>query len=180
MTCQRARLHPSMTDSPCIHPCVLALDTDHGLRRLCLDDLPHTRHHQRTLIGPHRTHIVIITVRTILVAVLVVGHVLAKRLFALFAGKRHLCRLGQSVVLRFCVALCTVKPLLAAWCAYRHLCVQDMFAAKSQSKRFMKEIELETRYRPHRKRALRGDWTRLPPREGLPVQLPNIETSSDA
>ena len=83
----------------------------------------------------HHTHIVIIAVWTILVALLVVCHVLAKRLFALFACKRHLCCLLQSVVLRFCVALCAVEPLLAAWRAYRHLGVQDMFAEKP-SQRF--------------------------------------------
>lgn len=89
----------------------------------CSDD------HQRTHVRTICTYIVIVAVRAVLVALLVVGHVLAKRLFALFACKRHLRRLSQLVVLRFCMALCTVEPLLAARRAYRNLCVQDVFTA---------------------------------------------------
>lgn len=71
----------------------------------------------------------IIAVRTVLVTLLVVGHVLAERFFALFTGKHHLGRPRQSMVLRFLVALGAIEPLLAAWRAYGDLCVQDVFAA---------------------------------------------------
>ena len=153
--CQCTHSHPPRTDSLCIHPCVLILDTDHGPQYLRLNDLPHMHPHQHMHIGPHCqencTHIVIITMWTILVTLLVVGHVLAKHLFALFAGKCHLCHLLKLVVLCFCMTFCIVKPLLAAWGAYWHLCIQDMFAAKCPGKHCIKDIKLEVHYRPYHK-----------------------------
>lgn len=126
----------------------------------------------------HHTHIVIITVWTILVALLVVRHVLAKRLFALFARKRHLCRLLKSVVLRFCVALCAVEPLLAAWRAYRHLGVQDMFAKGSEST--FSSSQRHDGYRPHRKRLLKRCRARLASNYQIwKLASPTLEYSSD-
>jgi hypothetical protein len=57
---------------------------------------------------------VVVTMRTVLVALVVVGHVFAERLFALLAHERHLRRLAQPMVLSLSVAFRTVEPLLAA------------------------------------------------------------------
>lgn len=62
------------------------------------------------------THIVIIAVGTVFVALLVVGHVLAKSFLALFANEHHLVRLLEFMILGFRMAFCTIKPLFAAWC----------------------------------------------------------------
>ena len=76
------------------------------------------------------THIVIITVRAVLVALLVVGHVLAERLLALFADERHLHRFSELVVLRFGVAFGAVEPLFAARSPDRDLRVEDVLASR--------------------------------------------------
>ena len=87
----------------------------------------------------------VITVGTILVALLVAGHVFAKRLFALFTDKHHLCCLLQSVVLRFGMAFGAVEPLFAARRANRHLGVEDVFAVnKTFYRRDQTKDELQT------------------------------------
>ena len=60
------------------------------------------------------THKMIIAVRAIFVTLVVFCHILPKRLFALLTCKRHLCRLGDPVVLSLGMALRTVEPQLAA------------------------------------------------------------------
>ena len=70
--------------------------------------------------------------RTILVALFVRCHVLAERLFALLAHKRHLGRSCKLVGLRLSMALGTVKPLLATWCADGDLGVQNVLALWTQ------------------------------------------------
>ena len=56
----------------------------------------------------------IITMRTILIALLIHRHILPERLLALLTQERHLIRLRQPVVLRLRVALGAVEPLSAA------------------------------------------------------------------
>jgi hypothetical protein len=75
-----------------------------------------------------QTHVVVITMRAILVALFVGCHILAERLLTFFAHKCHFRRPGKPVSLRLSMALGAVKPLLAAWCADGDLCVQDVFA----------------------------------------------------
>ena len=74
------------------------------------------------------THVVIVAVRTVLVALVILGHVLPERLLALLAEERHLRRLCQPVRLRLGVALGTVVPLPAAGCADGDLGVENVFA----------------------------------------------------
>ena len=74
------------------------------------------------------THVVVVTMRAILVALLIVGHIFAERLLALFAHERHLRRLPEPVVLALGVALGTVEPLFAARSPDGYLRVQDVFA----------------------------------------------------
>ena len=56
----------------------------------------------------------IVTVRTILIALLIHRHILPERLLALLAQERHLIRLRERVILRLRVALGAVEPLPAA------------------------------------------------------------------
>ena len=74
------------------------------------------------------THVVVVAVRTVLVALVVLRHVLPERLLALLAEEDHLRRLREPVGLRLRVALGAVKPLLAARGADCDLGVQDVFA----------------------------------------------------
>lgn len=74
------------------------------------------------------THVVVVAMRTVLIALLVVGHILAKRLLALLAHEDHLSGLPQTVVLRFSMAFRAIEPLPAAWGAYGDLRVQDVLA----------------------------------------------------
>ena len=114
-------------NAPRVHPCILALNTNHGLWCFGIDD------------------VVIITVGTILVALLVVGHVFAKHLLALFIDKHNLCCLLQSVVLRFGMAFSAVEPPFAAQRANRHLGVEDVFAVnKTFYRRNQTKDELQT------------------------------------
>ena len=55
----------------------------------------------------------IITMRTILIALLIHRHILSERLLALLAQERHLVRLREPVVLCLRVALGAVEPFLA-------------------------------------------------------------------
>ena len=76
------------------------------------------------------THVVVVAVRTVLIALLVVGHVLAKRLLALLAHEDHLGSLPQTVVLRFSMAFRAIEPLPATRGAYGDLRVQDVLAGQ--------------------------------------------------
>ena len=76
------------------------------------------------------THVVVVTVGTIFVALLIVGHVFAKRFLALLAHEDHLGGLPQTMVLRFSMALGAIEPLPAAWGTYGDLRVQDVFAGQ--------------------------------------------------
>lgn len=73
------------------------------------------------------THIVVVTVRAILVAFLVSGHVLPKCLFTFLAHESHLQCFCKLMRLRLCMALGTVEPLFAARSTDGDLGVQDMF-----------------------------------------------------
>jgi hypothetical protein len=68
-----------------------------------------------TELMPTATHVVIITMWAILVAVLVSGHVLAKGLLAFFTDEGHFCRSRKRMRLRLCMTFRAVEPLLAAW-----------------------------------------------------------------
>ena len=70
----------------------------------------------------------IIAVRTVLVAVLKLLHILSKALFAFFAGKGHLEGLFEVVLLGFGVAFGAVEPLATARGADGDLGVEDVFA----------------------------------------------------
>ena len=73
------------------------------------------------------THIVVVAVRTVLIAFLVLGHVLPECLLALLAQEGHLRRPLKPVVLRLRMTLRTVEPLLAARGANSDLGVEDVF-----------------------------------------------------
>lgn len=76
----------------------------------------------------------VVAVRAVLVALVVLGHVLAERLPTLLAHEHHLGCLREPVRLRFGVTLCTVEPLLATWCTNRHLRIQDVFAGGGEGR----------------------------------------------
>ena len=75
----------------------------------------------------------VVAVRTVLVALIVLLHVLAEGFLALLTHEDHLCGLAESVILGLCVALCAVKPLFAAGCADGDLGVQDVFAGPRET-----------------------------------------------
>ena len=58
---------------------------------------------------------VVVTMWTVLVALLKLFHILPEGLLTLLASERHFERLFQIVILRVGVALRTVEPLSAAW-----------------------------------------------------------------
>ena len=72
----------------------------------------------------------IITMRTVLIALLIYRHILPERLLALLAQERHLVRLREPVVLCLRVALGAVEPLPAARRADRDLRVEDVLARR--------------------------------------------------
>ena len=74
----------------------------------------------------------VVTVWAILVALVIVGHVLAERLLALLAQEGHLRRPLEPVVLRLRMALRAVEPLLAARGADGDLRVQNVFAKRQR------------------------------------------------
>jgi hypothetical protein len=61
-----------------------------------------------------RSHVVIITMRTVLVALLVNGHVFSEGLLALFADEGHFRRPRKRMCLCLRVAFGAIEPLLAA------------------------------------------------------------------
>ena len=67
------------------------------------------------------THKVIVTVGTILIALLKLRDIFPEGFLALLTDECHLRRLGEPVGLRFCVALRTIVPQLAAGRADRNL-----------------------------------------------------------
>lgn len=71
----------------------------------------------------------VITMWTVLVALLVHRHVLPERLLTFLAHEGHLGGLGQVVCLGLRVALGAVIPELATWRPDRDLRVQDVFTA---------------------------------------------------
>lgn len=75
-------------------------------------------------------NVVIVAVRAVLVAILVLTHVFAEHLFALFAREHHFHCLLKAVCLLLGVAFGTVEPLFAAWGANGDLRVEDVFAVK--------------------------------------------------
>lgn len=107
-------------DVPCIDACVLSLDPDGSLRCLRLENLYTEERCQR--VGQsgtgddlaNGTHVVIIAMRAVLVALLINGHVLAECLLALLTNKSHLGCPRKRVRLCFRVTFGAVEPLLAA------------------------------------------------------------------
>jgi hypothetical protein len=69
----------------------------------------------------------VVTMRTILVTLLVGGHILPERLLALFTHKDHLQCFSEGMCLRFTMAFSAVVPLLAARGMDRDLSIQDVF-----------------------------------------------------
>ena len=59
-------------------------------------------------------HVVIITMRTVLVALLVNGHVFSEGLLALLTDESHFCRPRKRMRLCLRVTLGAIEPLLAA------------------------------------------------------------------
>ena len=74
----------------------------------------------------------IITVRAVLVALFVDGHVLPERLLAFLAHECHFHGLSELVCLVLGMAFCAVVPLLTAWRTNRNLCVENVLAVKLQ------------------------------------------------
>lgn len=79
-----------------------------------------------------KTHIMIITMWTVLVTLIILRHIFPKSLFAFLASKRHLHGFRQSVILGFGVTFSAIVPLLAAWCANGYLRVQYVFAGQKR------------------------------------------------
>jgi hypothetical protein len=71
----------------------------------------------------------VVAMRTILITLLVGGHILPERLLALFAHEYHLQCLSEGMCLRFTMAFGAVVPLFAAWGTDRDLNIQDVFTA---------------------------------------------------
>lgn len=69
------------------------------------------------------THVVIVAMRTILIALIILSHILSESLFALFADEHHLSSLCEWMFLCLCVAFGAVVPLLAARGSDGDLCV---------------------------------------------------------
>ena len=74
------------------------------------------------------THEVVVTVRTVLIALIELRDVLPEGFLALLADECHLRRLCKPVRLCFCVALGTIEPLLAAGRTDGNLGIQDVLA----------------------------------------------------
>lgn len=75
----------------------------------------------------------VVTVGTVLVALVKLLHVFAEALFALLAREGHLQRLFQSMRLSVGMALRAVEPLPAAGRTDGDLGVKDVFAMKRRS-----------------------------------------------
>ena len=86
------------------------------------------------------TYEVVITVRAVLVALVELRDIFPEGFLALLADERHLCRLRESVGLRFCVAFGAIEPLLAAGRADGNLGIQDVLATVFQCRRGEREI----------------------------------------
>lgn len=69
------------------------------------------------------THVVIIAMRTILITLIILSHVLSESFFALFADEDHLSSLCEWMGLCLCMAFGAVVPLLAARSSDGDLCV---------------------------------------------------------
>lgn len=78
------------------------------------------------------THVVVITMRAKLVALLVIGHILPESLLAFFAQECHLHGLGELVCLLLRVAFGAVIPFLAARCSDGDLGVQNVFTGEKR------------------------------------------------
>jgi hypothetical protein len=74
------------------------------------------------------THEVVVTVRTILIALIEIRDVFPEGFLALLADECHLRRLCKLMRLRFCVAFGTIEPLLAAGRTDGNLGIQDVLA----------------------------------------------------
>ena len=74
------------------------------------------------------TYKVVVTVRTILIALIEIRDVFPEGFLALFTDERHLRRLCKRVRLRFRVAFGAVEPLLAAGRTDGNLGIQDVLA----------------------------------------------------
>lgn len=73
----------------------------------------------------------VVAVGAVLVTLLVRRHIFAKSLFTLLADEDHLSCFCKLVLLRLCVTLGAVIPLLAAWCSDGDLGIKDVFADRS-------------------------------------------------
>ena len=71
----------------------------------------------------------VITMRTVLIALLVGSHVLPECLLTFLAHENHLQCLFEGVRLRLTMAFRAIVPLFAAWSADRYLSIQNVFTA---------------------------------------------------
>jgi hypothetical protein len=76
-----------------------------------------------TRVAVNGAHVVIITMRAVLVALLVNGHVFSEGLFALFTHEGHFCRSRKRMCLCLRVTLGAIEPLLAARGTDGDLCI---------------------------------------------------------
>ena len=86
------------------------------------------------------THEVVITMRTVFVALIELCDIFPEGFFALLADECHLRRLRKLMRLRFCVAFGTIEPLLAAGRADRNLGIQDVLTIAFQCRLVEREI----------------------------------------
>lgn len=74
------------------------------------------------------THEVVVTVGTVLIALVELRDIFPEGFLALLTDERHLRRLCKFVRLRFCVAFGTIEPPLATGRADGNLSIQDVLA----------------------------------------------------
>lgn len=86
-----------------------------------------------TQLAGSYTHVVIIAMRAVLVALIIFSHVLSESLLALFADKDHLSGLCEWMRLCLCMAFGAVVPLFAARSSDGDLCIQDVLAERGLS-----------------------------------------------
>lgn len=130
--------HESEDSLPGIYTGVLTLDTNDSLWRFCVNNLRKVRAN----VGPQlslqamgntdfessNTHVVVIAMRAVLVALIIFRHILSECFLAFFADEYHLRGLGQWMGLCLCMAFRAVVPLFAAGCSNGDLCVENVFA----------------------------------------------------
>lgn len=82
---------------PGVPSCIFSLNAKNGLRRLSIYHLWNISGFSKVSWGVRSTHVVVIAMWTVLVALFVESHVFSERLFAFLADENHLCGFLQGV-----------------------------------------------------------------------------------